>query len=346
MKTYFILNLRYFDDPVVINTTGSTGSGNDLSPEMKTFYDKNLIKNAKANLVHDQFGQKRNIPKGGGKSIEFRRFSKLAVSLTPLTEGVTPAADKMNVTTVTAEVKQYGRYYLLSDMLTLTAIDPILVEATENLGINAGETLDAVTREVLCGGTNVQYGDGSKTGRDALTTDDKMSVEAIRRGVRTLKRFNVQKINGYYACIIHPDIWYDLTKDPDWEKINLNTEIGVKNIYEGELGHVLGVRFVESTQAKIFYKAGNVATANGGDGSTGRDIYATLLIGKDAYGVTTIEGAGLETIIKQKGSSGTADPLNQRASAGWKGLKTAVILVQENLLRIETQSTFSDGEAA
>lgn len=343
MKTYFRFNLRYFDDPL-INTTGSNGSGNDLSPEMKTFYDKNLIKNAKANLVHDQFGQKRNIPKGGGKTIEFRRFSRLAVSLTPLTEGVTPAADKLNVTAITAEVKQYGRYYLLSDMLELTAIDPILVEATENLGNNAGETLDAVTREVLCGGTNVQYGDGSKLSRDALTTDDKLSVEAIRRAVRTLKKFKAQKINGYYAAIIHPDTWYDLTKDPAWEKINLNTETGVKHIYEGELGTVLGVRFVESTQAKIFYKAGNTATANGGDGTNGRDIYATLVIGKNAYGVTTIEGSGLETIIKQKGSSGTADPLNQRSSAGWKGLKTAVILVQENMVRIETQSTFSDGE--
>ncbi|NLL53820.1 MAG: N4-gp56 family major capsid protein, partial [Clostridiales bacterium] len=49
---------------VQVTTQSTTGA--DLSPEMKTYYDKLLIANAEPQLVHDQFAQKRNIPKGGG----------------------------------------------------------------------------------------------------------------------------------------------------------------------------------------------------------------------------------------------------------------------------------------
>ena len=76
----------------------------------------------------------------------------------------------------------------------------------------------------------------------------------------------------------------------------------------------------------------------------GRDAYATLVIGKNAYGVTEVTGGGLETIVKQLGSAGTSDPLNQRATVGWKATKTAVRLVETYMLRIETASTFNNNE--
>ena len=153
----FALNLQLFNNT---NVTTATGTGNDLSAEMKVFYSDYLIDNAKANLVHDQFGQKHPIPKNGGKTIEFRKYSPFAKALTPITEGVTPNGNKLNTSTITAEIAQYGDYVELSDVLLLTAIDNNLVEATKLLGNQAGETLDTVTREVLVGGTNVQYAGG------------------------------------------------------------------------------------------------------------------------------------------------------------------------------------------
>lgn len=155
METAIKLNLRLFDD--VINTTGSSGTGNELSHEMKTYYDSTLIDIAGPHLVHDQFAQKRPIPKNGGKTIEFRKYTPLSKALTPLTEGVTPDGNKLDVSIVTSTVKQYGDYIRLSDMLLLTAIDNNLVESLKLLGDQAGATLDTVTREVLNGGTNVQY---------------------------------------------------------------------------------------------------------------------------------------------------------------------------------------------
>ena len=147
METAIKLNLRLFDD--VTNTTGSTGTGNELSHEMKTYYDKTLIDIAGPRLVHDQFGQKRPIPKNGGKTIEFRKYTPLSKALTPLTEGVTPEGTKLDVSIVTATVKQYGDYIRLSDMLLMTAIDNNLVEAMKLLGDQAGATLDTVTKSSM-----------------------------------------------------------------------------------------------------------------------------------------------------------------------------------------------------
>ena len=316
------------------NITGDSG----LSDEMKTYYSDYLIDMAEPELVHDQFGQKHPIPKNGGKTIEFRKYDPLPKALTPLTEGVTPNGQKLNMGVITATVKQYGGFIELSDMLLLTAIDNNLVQATKLLGSQAGRTLDTITREVLNGGTNVQYAEGQVNSRAALSytdenTNHNLTVNAVRRAVRFLKVMNAPRINGYYAGIIHPDCSYDLMSDPKW--VNVKTYSDPEGIYEGEIGRIEGVRFVETSEAKVFT----------GAGASGRDVYSTLIIGADAYGVTEISGGGLQHIVKQLGSAGTADPLNQRATAGWKATKVAERLVEAYMVRIETTSTFT-GTAA
>ena len=155
------IKLTHFSAGDVINTTGGTleqgtvTNPDSLSPEMKTFYDKTLITLAGANLIHEQFGQKRPIPKGGGKTIEFRRFSRLPKALKPITEGVTPAGNKLSVSTVSCSVDQYGDYIEQTDMLELTSIDNTNVEATKELATQAGHTLDTIVRNELSGGTKV-----------------------------------------------------------------------------------------------------------------------------------------------------------------------------------------------
>ena len=156
------INLQVFANEV--QTTLLPG----LSVENKTYYDMTLIDEAQAALVHDQFAQKRDIPKNGGKTIEFRKFASLPKAMTALTEGVTPDGKSLTVTAITATVSQYGDYITMSDMLDLTAIDPVVVEATKILGRQAGLTLDTVTRNVLQSGTNVSY--CPKIGEDGAET--------------------------------------------------------------------------------------------------------------------------------------------------------------------------------
>ena len=327
------IDLRLFD--TAGNTTTSATEGNDLSAEMKTYYSDYLIDYAEAKLVHDQFGQRHPIPRNGGKTIEFRKYDSLPPAMTPLTEGVTPDGLPLNVSAITATVSQYGAWIQLPDMLLLTAIDNNMVQATRKLGTHAGETLDNVTREVLNGGTSVQYAEGQVTARNLLTKEHKLTVECIRRAARFLESQDAQRIDDYYVGIIHPDCKYDLMRDPEWQDMNKYTTPELA--WKGEIGRIAGVRFVMTTRAKVWGKAGKAT-----DG-VAPDVYSTLILGADAYGVTEITGGGLQHIVKQLGSAGAADPLNQRASAGWKATKTAVRLVEQYMVRIETTSSFDSG---
>ena len=316
------LNLQLFAE-MNTNITGDTG----LTVEMKTFYDMNLIDEATPNLIHDQFGQKRPIPKNGGKKIEFRKFASLPKALAPLVEGVTPDGKKLTAENIEAEVSQYGDYIVQSDVLELTSIDNTIVEATKILGNQAGLTLDTITRNILQSGTNVFYAptkDGTAvTSRAGLVDGCYLTVDLIKDVVADLKANNAPKIDGGYVAIIHPYVAKDLMSDPEW--IDAHKYAQPENIYEGEIGKVAGVRFVETSEAKIY---------EGG-------VFGCLILGANAYGITEITGGGLQTIIKQKGSAGTADPLDQRSSIGWKAMKTAEILVDAYMARIECKSKAS-----
>ena len=397
------------------NNGGAPVSTGDLSAEMKTFYDKTLITLAGPNLVHDQFGQKRPIPKNGGKNIEFRRFSKLPKALSPITEGVTPTGNKLKVAAITARVDQYGDYIEQTDMLELTAIDNTIVEATKELAAQAGSTLDTVVRNELTGGTNVMYGskDGTPaTSRADITEAHKLTVKDVFKAAAELKAVNAPKINGSYVAIIHPYVAYDIMQEAGDTWVDIQKYKNPEKIYRGEIGELGGVRFVESTEAKIIAPAAisdgvgrlHVKTAvaesttaidvdevltagtysgsaaipvyvNGeentivaveaktgystvtlgsavtsaavgdvicgiGAGKDGSAVFCTLFLAENAYGVTDIEGGGLEHIVKQRGYGN--DPLNQRSSVGWKATKTAKRLIEEYMIRFETGSAFSD----
>ncbi len=415
---YENITLTHFSAGEVINTTGGTMENgavtapDTLSAEMKTFYDKTLITLAGANLIHEQFGQKRPIPKNGGKTIEFRKFSKLPKALKPITEGITPAGNKLNVTAVTATVDQYGDYVEQTDMLELTAIDNTIVEATKELSSQAGLTLDTIVRNELVAGTNVMYAPEVRDGKETeiLSRGDinkfcKLRVKDIFKAAAELKAVNAPKIDGSYVAIIHPYVAYDLMQEAGEQWIGIQKYANPENILKGEIGSLGGVRFVESTEAKIFGPAaisenitrltvasssdtaavsvnveedmgektfetpvkvfvagkentitalnGNTVTlgtavkVNAGDvicgegaGKDGSAVFCTLFIAENAYGVTDIEGGGLEHIVKQRGYGN--DPLNQRSSVGWKATKVAKRLLEEYMIRFESGSEFSD----
>ncbi|MBO4584835.1 MAG: N4-gp56 family major capsid protein [Clostridia bacterium] len=397
----------------------ATTVSSDIPQDFKTFYDNKLIEFAKPALVHEQFAQESPIPKGEGKTIKWRTYRKLAKATTALTEGVTPSGSKLSMADVTANIAQYGDFVTISDVIEMAAIDNNVARASEVCGQQMGETLDTICREVMNGGTakilapSVSGGSVTPvTLRTNITKNCKLTADVVRQAARLLKANDAKKIDGDYVAIIHPDVAYDLMKDSEWK--SANEYAGSKNIFNGEIGKLAGVRFIETTEAKkwappeitqgytrltvkanasssatsitvnevldaessksyavyidgvantvtaiannttystltisalsanvsagavICGKATSAANEGGKDGST---VYSTLVLGKDAYGKAEIAGGNAGIIVKQLGHGD--DPLNQRATIGWKANAAYAILDDTRIVRIESASSFS-----
>ena len=324
------IHLQLFAGDMNTQTTGG------LSAEMKTYYGMELLENAKPQLVHNQFAATKALPVGGGKTVEWRKFGSFEKALTPLTEGVTPDGSGITVSYITKELAQYGDYTTVSDMLDLTAIDDVVLEITDRHGANMGLTLDTVTRNEILQGNQVIYAphmDGTEiTSRSQLDGLCRLTSGLVAYAAMQLKKMNAPKIDGKYICIIHPSVAFDLRMDPDW--LNAHQYAATTELFSGEIGELHGVRFVESTEAKIW-----------NEGKNGCAVYACLFLGKGAYGVVDLS-EGTEVIVKPRGSSGTADPLDQRSTVGWKGIHAAAILYDEYMVRVECGSSSSGTDKA
>ena len=330
MKKYLKFNLQLFADPNPnVQTTGSA----ELTPEMKEYYNTLLLKLMQANLVHTQFGKKDSIPKNGGKTILYRMYSAFPAVTTALEEGITPDGVPLKVTEISKTLEEFGAYTTLSDVLVLTAIDDNIKEATEKHADNAVLTLDRIARNELNAGTNVVYAakDGVRaTSRSQLTAEHKLTYNDVAYMSTMLKRNNAPTIDGCYIAIVHPDVAQDIMLDERW--IDVQKYKNPESVYNGEIGKLHNVRFIDSTEALCVKE---------GEGNCG--VYSTLFLGRDAYHVIDVGGAGVEIIVKPAGSSGTADPLNQRSTVGWKvpmfGVKRTI---EQYIWRFESGSSLSN----
>lgn len=411
MKELF--NLQLFANPNT-NTTNDNTPGNDLSSTMKTFYKTSLLENARNEHFFNQFGQKQPLPKNNGKKVEWRKFDTFAKATTPLTEGVTPDGNTVNMTKIEKEINQYGDYTTISDRLELEAVDPVIVAVTEEHGAQAGDTLEVITRNEVISGTNVIFAGGNDY-RYELDANDKLTPTLVDQAFTFLKKMKAPTIGGKYIAIIHPSVAYDLRESSDW--IDVHKYAQPDEIFNGEIGELHGVRFVEDTEQKIWKGAGltagaanlsvktNVSAATtvpvkeaisadeatalagrtiligtvyatiasatagaagsaslttaaavtvsaddviypGEAGAANAAVYATTFFGKDAYGIIEPSAESLEVIVKQRGSAGTSDPLDQRSTVGWKASHAAKILYQERLVRVESGSYYSGTDSA
>nr|DAW47443.1 MAG TPA: major capsid protein [Caudoviricetes sp.] len=332
-------------------TTTAFASPNDLSSTMKTYYDTELLENARPNLIHAQFAKKQPLPKGRGKKVEFRKWNTLA-DAPALTEGVIPTGQKLGQSSMTASLVQHGTYVTVSDQLELHAIDDVILGATEELGASAGTTQDKLVRDTLAAGTSVQYCDkvatsGTHTAVDSragMDTTSKLTPTEINKAVTTLKKLKAPTINGKYVAIIHPSVTYDLRENKDW--IEAHKYADVTPLFNGEIGELHGVRFIETTEAKIWNNntCPVKTAAASGNPAVYYSVYSTLFLGKDAFGMIDPEGGGLEMIVKGKEQVG--GPLNQFSTLGYKFSTATKILYQDRMVRVESLSAYSETDEA
>jgi len=314
-----------------LTTRSAENSDTLIAREVSCFYDRTLLERALPSLLHGRFAQVRDLPRNSGTNvIKFRKYGSLTANTTALTEGVTPTGTSLAVTDVTATVLQYGDYVTLSDIVQMETYDPILTETAEILGEQAGDSLDQLTRTVLIAGTTIQYA-STATSNATLTAAMVINRAEVKEAVRTLRTNNAKPITsmidpstGYntvpvgrsFVGIVSEDTAYDLDDATGW--IPVEKYPNKSNVMEDEIGALGNVRFIMSTNAY------SLPTANLNSGP----VHYTLILAQNAYGITRISGESLKNIVKPLGSAGTADPLDQRSTSGWKATFVAKILNQ------------------
>lgn len=303
------------------DTNMTTSSG--LSAGMQTYYNRELLRTFEPNLVHLQFGDEHRMPPHSGLVMNMRKLIPLETNTKALSEGDPGESVMLAETEVTVQLQQYGEYARCTDKLDLTHLDMDIMRRTKLFGDAGARSIDAVVREELAKCANVIYTNG-KTSRASLTAADKLTSKELRKAVKALKKNHAQTFGGYYVAIIGPDTMYDLQEDDAFVKVSQYQD--KENIYTGEVGRLFGVRLVETTEAKVFE----------GAGASGADVASVIVLGQYAYGVTSLKGAKPRVIVKPAGSAGTADPLDQISTVGWKMDGFGAKLLQpEYAVRIE-----------
>lgn len=321
----------------------------DISPRTAAFAVKEMLVRGLPYLVLDKFAQSKPFPNNMTKVMKFRRYEALPILTTPLAEGVTPTSQSIAVSDVTLTLTQFGGYTEISDVVNDTHEDPVLQEHAGVLGEQAAQTVEKFRYGIFRAGTNVAYANGAT--RSAVNSV--ISIESIRKAVRSLKRQNArpitqvirstpnwgtENVRASYVALIHPDLEADVRALPGFVPTE---KYGTIPPWDAELGKVEEVRFVCSTIFESFIAAGGDPTVNSvlSDDGMAADVYPVLILGRDAIGVSALRGQSslTPTVVNPKPSD--SDPLAQRGKVGWKTMQGAVILNDLFMIRLEVAAS-------
>jgi len=350
-KIFYWLNLQLFAEAgTVTNTTtgtvnaytGQATTSDNMSVELKSYYETAVLENSREKRIFFQLGMKQNLPKRHGKSVELRKFDKLPEA-ERLQEAVIPEGAVLRASAINIPIDQYGRYVTISDILDMRAIDPVALHAAEEVGWAGQLKYEKLIRTVLQGTANVLFADAMTADGDYVSTPTTraelaeaasnvafLTPRMVNKAVTILKKANAPAYQGgKYLAVVHPSVAEDLRNSKGW--IEAHQYAHPEEIYNGEIGELHGVRFVESTLSPIVMQDG-VA------------VYQTFFFGRDAFAVIDPEGGGMETIIKSRDQVG--GPLIQFSTVGVKFEMGAGIVYPERMLALESLSSYSDLDQA
>lgn len=327
----------------------------------EAYYDRRLLAKAQRKLIHDRYGQQRPLPQKNGKTVMFRRYTKFAQNITPL-GSVNPTGHQMAYTDIQATVEIYGDFVWLSDEIDMFFIDNASNEAADLCSIQMGESMDSVCRDIINAGTSVYrsltdgnsptYGSGARTTVNAcitkracdaaITALQAEDAEYPLARIGATSKIATEPVGESFVCITHPHVAHDMFQTASGfaagEVVPTEKYSSDMSLLPGEFAKYRNLRFCMTTNAKKWINAGGETGAGTTYRSTGGskvDVYSVLIIAKDAYGVVPLAGFGSKLIRKPLGSAGTADALNRFATVGWKAVRTAVILNDSWMTRLE-----------
>lgn len=304
-----------------------------LTNQYQGYFSKKLLEHAIQELRLNEFAQMGELPKNVGSLIVsyFRRVQSASSNVQTLVEG-TPISvfTDLSYAKISVTLAQIGEAVKLTDILSYTDLFDSLKQGVGLMGEDCALKADDITRNVVVAGVGVTS--TLKTKRYAQGLANWAAVAAATplasKFVRTdgldaatrLKINRAPKIGGYYVGIVPPQVSRDLMNDDDWLKASQYS--AVQQLFKGEVGMLDGVRYVEATNP--FTEATNGAE---GTFAAGGGIFASIITGMGAYGVTKLAGdspMSPKIIITDKADK--SDPLNQTIIAGWKAFYNSVLL--------------------
>lgn len=338
----------------------------DISPAVAAWATVRMLTRALPLLVFEKFGQTYPLPTNSTQTAKFRRYFLSGatgsagngsgdfytpLATTPLVEGVTPEGRVLANQDYTVTLAQYGDYITITDVVNDTHPDNILAEATDILGENAAQTVEALRYNILKAGTNVFYA-SSVAGRSSVI--NKISLNDQRRVTTALNRQNAKKITNVvastadygtksveasYVAVVHPDLETDIRDMTGFKPVS---DYGPHTSpMEGEIGSVEQVRYLATTVAVPFAGVGAAVSTSGlrSVGGVNVDVYPVLYFARDAFGIVPLKGKSAMTPMVVNPKPAAGDPLGQRGTVGWK-LWTATVILQEAFMaRLEVGAT-------
>ena len=311
-----------------VNRLAATAAGYiGLTSEAAEIYEREMYDRLIPELQWYKYGQKKELPKNSGDTVSIRRFENLATSTTAITEGAIPDGVDLSVVKRSASVAEYGNYAIVTEKLNMIGLDDTISEVSKLFGENAGQSIDEIVRDVVMAGTNVSYANGVAS---RVLTAANISYADILKMARTMKKNKVKKVSmpdgGVgYVCLISPDVAYDIKNLTEYKSFNQYDNS--KALRDGVIAKLAGIYFVEIDNAKIY--------PTGGAGAV--PVHLSYCFGSNAFMVPDIKGSSKpKIIVKEAGSAGWADPLNQKASIGWKALFAVLRIDELSGLRFES----------
>ena len=308
---------------------------NGLTNENRIFYEQQLLTRAVPLMLHTGWGLQKDIPNNMGNSINFRRFERPSAATTALTEGTAGNTTAMTVTSVNLTVVQYGAWDRFSDLAVSQGIDDVIQGLSGAFAEQMAVTIDVLARDTIAAGTNVAYANGSsRGGLVGGSSSSQMSATFLKSAARELQAANARplsKAGGNYVAFVHPDTWSDLFSDSLMQ--NALQYAGLRGdtnpLFSGSIFDYSGIRLQRTSNAKIFGSAG----LSCGSGIAG--IYATVVIGEEAYGEVRFAADNVRLKVKPIGSAGAQDPLDQYGTVGWKASYGVKRLNESFIYRLE-----------
>lgn len=289
---------------------------------MPSYWDSVLGENLYPNLYMYQFGTKRQIPRNFGIDIKIPRTTKraLVTEITSANEGTVIGTSPLSSQFISGTLKQFAGAYRHSDVVIMTALSDVVELSIRDISRDLAKKMDTHVRDTLSAKGTFVGGSGVSVSEDIKTTSILKSSDLLKAAVLLEDADNPRPPDGHFPIITHPLAIFDLQSSltgNSWLEVNkYGSEGTVSNLYRGEVGRIFGARVVTSTNVKRL-----VAGLSAGAAASG---YRSMMFAPDAYYVTEVSDMTAKTFVKQLGSAGALDPVNQVASVGAKVMFTAI----------------------